>query len=307
MIKQYLGIILSVVYALVIRILGGWDIIDINSFTYFIITPMVLGFIPFYFGGKAFRTSLGKAIVFPLISVLVFLVIAVMTSLEDLFCLLVIGLPYFGITLLASCVLYFVLKHREKNPNKKALSVLLLPLVFGMIEKQFPKQHTEQLIAHSVVIDRADSVVWKNLFAVPDLSKHHTPGLIHSLGIPRPLYSTYDRKTNVRLGYFENGILLNESVTESEVNRKLTFAIDIKKSSLENSPTLNHILKNGQVEFRYIRYELEKAGEGKTLLKLSTSYTIHSNLPFYGKFWGKVIIADFEKQLLQALKEVLEG
>jgi hypothetical protein len=75
---------------------------------------------------------------------------------------------------------------------------------------------------------------------------------------------------------------------------------------LESSPTLNHILKNKQVEFRYIRYELERLGEGKTLLKLSARYTIHSNIPLYGKFWSEVIIRDFEEKLLGSLKEVIE-
>lgn len=306
MIKQYLGILLSAVYAILIRLLGEWNVIDINSFSYLIIAPMAMGFIPFYFSGKGVRTSWVKAIFFPLIAVLVFLLIAVITHLEDLICFIIIGAPYIGFSIVLSVILYSLTKEKEDEPFRKGLSVLALPLVLGMIEKQFPKQDTDQLISRSVVIDRPANEVWKHLFAVPDLGSNRPGGWLHAMGIPRPLYATYDRESNTRLGYFENGIVLHESVTESETGHRLTFAINIGKSFLGNSPTLNHILKNKQVTFRYIRYELEKQADGKTLLQLSTKYTIHSNLPFYGKFWGKVIIKDFEEQLLQALKEVLE-
>jgi hypothetical protein len=306
MIRQYLGIILSVAYALVIRLLGEWNVIEINSLSYLIVAPMALGFVPFYFGGKGFRTSWVKAVFFPLISVLLFLLIAVVTNLEDILCFIIIGAPYIVFSIIISVVLFSLNKEKKNEPNQKAWSVLLVPVLFGMIEKEFPKQKTTHLITHSVLIDQPDTLVWKNLFSVPDLTKSTVPGFINYLGVPQPLYSTYDPKTNIRLGYFENGVILNESVIESKSNVRLTFAIDSKQSFFGNSPTLQHVLVSGLVKFDYIRYELRKQGDGKTLLKLSTKYMIHSNLPLYGKFWSELIIKDFEQKLLGSFKRVLE-
>lgn len=304
--KQYLGILLSAVYALVIRLLGGWDIIDINSISFLIITPMALGFIPFYFSGKGFRRSWWKAVLFPLISVLVFLIIAVITKLEDLVCLIIIGAPYIAFSIIISVILYSLTKEKKEDIKKNAWSVLSIPLVLGMVEKQLPKYTTEHMISNEIIINQPDSVVWKNLFAVPDLRKVNTPSTLNSFGVPRPTHSTYDPKTNTRLGYFENGIVLHESVIESETNHKLSFAIDVNKSHLSVSPTVDHVLKNKSLEFRYIGYELTRLNNGRTSLKLTTSYFIHSNIPFYGKMWSTSIVNDFEKNLLQSLKKVLE-
>lgn len=304
--KQYLGILLSAIYALIIRLLGGWELIEINSVSFLIIAPMALGFIPFYFSGKGYRRSWWKAVLFPLISVLVFLIISVITKLEDLVCLIIIGAPYIAFSIMVSLGLYMLTKEKKEDIKKNTWSVLSIPLVLGMVEKQLPKYTTEHRISNEIIINQPDSVVWKSLFAVPDLRKANTPGILNSFGVPQPTHSTYDSKTNVRLGYFENGIVLHESVIESKKNRKLSFAIDIDKSVLEVSPTVDHVLKNKSLEFKYIGYELKRLDDGRTCLKLTTSYLIHSNIPFYGKMWSTSIVNDFEQSLLQSLKKVLE-
>ena len=310
MIRQFLGIILSAIYALVIRVLGEWNIIDINSFSYLIITPMALGFIPFYFKGGGFRKNVWVAIFYPLLSVLIFLIIAIITHLEDLLCFIIIGIPYIILSVLASIVLFYITKEKKENDdeelNKRSLSVLLLPVLFGMIEKELPKVKTDLSVSNTIVIDLPDTVIWNHLFEIPDLSEANASGFINYLGVPQPLRSTYDSISNTRLGYFEKGILLNESVVEQVDYQKLVFAINIEKSRFGSHPTLNHILKAENMEFKQIQYELKRLNNGQTLLKLSTNYRIHSNLPFYGKFWSTRIIDDFERKLLGSLKKVLE-
>lgn len=307
MIKQFLGIILSAIYALIIRLLGEWNLIEINSISYLIIAPMVLGFIPFYFKGGRFRKSISVAILYPLLSVLIFLVIAIITHLEDLLCFIIIGLPYVILSVCASIVLFYITKEKKDDEiTKSSLSILLLPVLLGMVEKELPKVKTDLSVSNTIVIDLPDTVVWNHLFEIPDLSAANSPGFINYLGVPQPLRSTYDSVTNTRLGYFEKGILLNESIVERMDYRKLVFAIDINKSQFGSNPTLNHILKVENMEFKNIQYELKRLDNGQTLLKLSTNYSIHSNLPFYGKFWSIRIIDDFERKLLGSLKLVLE-
>lgn len=307
MIKQFLGIILSAIYALIIRLLGEWNLIEINSISYLIIAPMALGFVPFYFKGGRFRKSISVAILYPLLSVLIFLIIAIITHLEDLLCFIIIGLPYVILSVCASIVLFYVTKEKQDDEiNRSSLSILLLPVLFGMVEKELPKVKTDLSVSNTIVIDLPDTVVWNHLFEIPDLSAANSPGLINYLGVPQPLRSTYDSVTNTRLGYFEKGILLTESIVEQVDYRKLVFAIDINKSQFGSNPTLNHILKVENMEFKDIRYELKSLDNGRTLLKLSTNYSIHSNLPFYGKFWSTRIIDDFERKLLGSLKKVLE-
>ena len=164
--KTYLGLILSAVYGLFIRFLGEWDVMEINSFSYLIIVPMVIGFIPFFFQASRYRQSWAVAIFFPLLSVLIYLITAVISGLEDLICFIIIGLPYVLFSVIISVVLFLLVKkqripHGKENDivDQLSVSVLLLPIVFGQIEKQFPKTETRMELAHEIQINLPDSVV----------------------------------------------------------------------------------------------------------------------------------------------------
>jgi len=304
--KQYLGIILSVIYALAIRGLAELNVFEINSLSFLIITPILVGFIPFFLKQPQFLKSTFKVITFPLISVLLFLIIAVITSLEDLACFIIIGTPYIICSVFSSLILREIVKKRDGGISKNALPIFMLPILFGAIEKQLPKEKTELLICNQIVINKNKESVWNNLLAVPDLSNDIGNSFINDIGIPRPLRSTFDSVKNVRLGYFENDIVLNESVIHRVEYKKLKFKINLDKSHLSNSPTISHILKNRNIEFDYIQYETSQINKNKTKLKLSAKFTVNSNIPFYGQYWSNLIINDFETSLLNSLKKVIE-
>lgn len=100
--------------------------------------------------------------------------------------------------------------------------------------------------------------------------------------------------------------MLHESVVKEIPLKQVVFAIQADQSSLDSSPTLKHVLQGGGLKFHSIAYELEKIDRQSTKLRLKTDFSIYSNVPFYGKFWSKKIIANFEADLLSCLKEVLE-
>ncbi len=311
--KQYLGIIISALYALVIRILAEYNLLEINSWTYLIITPMIVGFIPFFFKQKTFLKSTFRTIAFPIISVLLFLIIAVISGFEDLACFLIIGFPYILFSILISLLLRSYFNKTDKDITINAFPILLLPILLGVIEKQFPKVKSEIFIANEIIINAQQKEVWDNLLSVPDLSNGNSTSISSYLGVPEPFYSTYDSIRNIRLGYFDNQIVLHEYVIKRIENKKIVFKIDVGKSNLENSPTLKHILYspnykgiNKNLEFDNITYEVENLGKNRTKLKLSTKFTINSNLSKYGKFWSNIIINNFEKNLLSSLKRVIE-
>lgn len=310
--KTYLGLILSAVYGLLVRFLGEWDVMEINSLSYLILVPMAIGFIPFFYSESRYRTTWPVAVFFPLLSVVIYLITAVITGLEDLICFMIIGLPYVLFSVVVSVILFMILKKKQASGQENdivdqlSVSVLLLPILFGQIEKQFPKMETRMELAREIQINLPDSVVWNNLHAIPDLSAAKSSGIFSYLGVPRPIQSTYNRTENRRLGYFENGIVLHESVVKEIPCKQLVFAMDVDKSSLGSSPTLKHVLKGKSLKFHSITYELKRINNQATRLRLKTDFSIYSNVPFYGKFWSQGIIADFESSLLRSLKQVLE-
>ena len=145
------------------------------------------------------------------------------------------------------------------------------------------------------------------MFSVPDLTHYIENSTFNYFGFPNPIKSQFDKKSNTRLGYFSNGIVLNESVEYSKQFEELSFKINVDKSNLEKSQTFSHVLKNENLIFNNITYKLRSINENSTELTLVCDYKIKSNLPFYGEFWSKKIIRDFEEKLLNALKKQNEN
>ncbi|MCU7619277.1 hypothetical protein NZ698_19020 [Chryseobacterium sp. PBS4-4] len=168
-----------------------------------------------------------------------------------------------------------------------------------MIEKK-EEQFT---VSKKVIINIPKQKIWKRLYSVPDLTNYIENSAFNYFGFPNPVRSQYDKKSNIRLGYFTNGIVLSESVASSKQFEELSFKINVDKSDLKQSQTFSHILKNENLVFNNITYQLRNIDDDSTELILVCDYTIKSNLPFYGEFWSKKIILDFETKLLDALKK----
>lgn len=308
--KKYIGIIASVVYALLFRLLVEFHVMEINSWTYLILVPVLMGYLPFVLDKKTFIESKTKSILFPMISVFLFLFIAFITQLEDLGCFVILLPPYVLISALVSWTLRLSLKENAVDSNngrtKNSLIFIALPLFLGTVEKGMDK-HTDAFeLSEKIIIESSDQGVWNNLFSVPDLSKDVESSIFNYLGFPNPVRSNYDVKTNTRLGYFSNGIVLNEKVVEQKDRETLSFAIDVQKSNLNKSQTFKHVLRNKNLVFQSITYRLKRIAANRTELTLSCTYQLSTNIPMYGAFWSKQIIHDFETKLLKALKRQIE-
>ena len=309
MMKKYIGIIASVVYALLFRILVEFHVMEMNSWSYLIVVPILMGYLPFALDKKTFIDSKAKSILFPMVSVILFLVIAFITQLEELSCFVILLPPYALISVLVSLGLRLSLKDTGDSNNgltKNSLIFIALPLLLGQIEQGLDKRTKVLELSEQIIIESSDQRVWNNLFSVPDLSKDVEPSIYNYLGFPNPVRSNYDLKTNTRLGYFSNGIVLNEKVVEQKDRKKLSFAIDVEKSMLDKSQTFQHVLRNKNLVFQSITYRLNRIAANRTELTLSCTYQLSSNIPVYGTFWSKQIIRDFETKLLHALKRNIE-
>lgn len=305
--KTYSGLIASVTYSLIVRYLAEWDVIEINSISYLIVTPMISGYLPYLFNNKNFIENIYKCITLPIIATLLFLLIAVITRIEELICFVIIGIPYLVLSVVVS--LYFrnrVLNSKDYKIKNNYLPFIFLPLVLGTIEKNGQKTETNHLVENQIAINSSSSNVWKNLHEVPNLSKYTRTSLINYLGVPKQVYSTYDSKNNIRLGYFDNGLILNEKVVETIHEKKLGFAIDFSKSNLNQNPTLKNIVREKSMIFDGIYYELIPVNSNKSILKLKCKYQLNTNLTPYASYMASKIINDFENNLLGALKCKIE-
>lgn len=309
--KKYYGIIFAVVYAMLFRVLVEYNVIEFNSLDYLIIVPIIMGYLPFVIDPKVFADSCLKAALFPLISSFLFLFFAFRSRFEDLGCLIILLPPYVIASVLTSLLFRHFIKSKlekaKENTNRNSLLLVLIPIVLGNIEKYVEKRESSFQVSQTIEINTSDEFVWNNLASVPVLTNDINNSVYNYLGFPNPVKSDYNSKTNTRLGYFDNGIILNEKIIELDKLKKMSFAINVDKSKLENSQTFKHVLKNKNLVFSAITYELEKINDSKTKLTLVCDYKVRTNVPLYGEFCSKNIIADFESKLLNALKKNLES
>ena len=112
--KKYYGIIFTVIYALIFRVLVEFDILEINSWTYIVVIPILMGYLPFVLDKNTFLESKLKSVFFPMISVISFLLIAFLSRLEDLGCFIILLPPYLLISIIVSFVLRSFLKNNPK-------------------------------------------------------------------------------------------------------------------------------------------------------------------------------------------------
>lgn len=308
--NEYFGIIVAALYGLIVRISFDEsffnDVSDVFSITFFVVTPIIISLLPIILS-EDIRKSAIKSFFFPFLAILLFYLLAVITKLEDTFCLLVLGIPYLLITgTVALLVRYFLKKDRNNN---RLYSIILLPLILLPIENSFPDKSENYKVSYSLVIDRPSAEIFPNLLEVPKLSNiHYQDGLYQFIGIPRPIESKSYKNdsTFFRIGKFTDGLLLYETISEMKQNEFVNFKIDLSKSHLRNKPTDNHILKGDFFKFNNISYALTPISIHQTKVELSCEYQLKSKMNFYANFWAQSVIKDFEKRLLNAIKVKLE-
>ena len=303
--QKNIGITASVSYALVMRLLDFINLISIDSFTFMVIVPFIIGYIPFLFKNSRSRKSKLWAVFTPFLSILIFLLICVQMRIEDYTCLLIIGFPFMLMSAIVSLVIYYYIQNNENGKIKKSyFLVLLVPLGTNQIEAQFKNPNKNYSVNNNINIKCPKAYVFSHLKAIPKLTPSPTSRLLFNF--PKPKYSTYDEKKNLRLGYFSQGVVLHEWVDSIISDKYIGFGVDIENSEFSDVPTLVHGLENRLIDFKSIAYEIKETGINSCSLTLSANYSLNTKLQNYAQFWSSKIIDQFEQNLLASLKLTLE-
>jgi len=314
--KDYIGILAGAAYALIYRLLdglshSGWFFnidVSVNSFTFFIFIPAVVGLLPILIAKNEIGRSWSKYFFYPIVSNIIFIIVAFSIKLEDLGCGIIILPVFILISGLIGLIAGAILKRNYKK-NNTLYSLLFLPIFTTIVESNIPTPSKSYEVVSSVIIDNSKENIWSNIIEVPEIKpSEYSPDFYSFIGIPQPIQSKLEiiNSKEFRIGYFTDGLTLVESIAEIERYKKVRFNIHIDQSELRDTPMDQHVLKSTYFKFTSISYHLKETVDGKTELSLKCNYTIDSKIHLYANFWADNIIRNFEEKLLAILKEKLK-
>lgn len=301
-----IGIALGVLFGVLIRL---YSTRSLASVTFLFITPMVLGMIPLMFANTEKLRSYRTTIFVPSLTYLAFFLAMFLLRIEEILCLMILGAPFFVLSLLGAFIYRLVRINREKNKGK-LLTLVALPFLLVPLEG-YIKAPSDTFSIHSEVIVKATpEEVWENIVEVKTIEEQeYSAGVFNKLGIPRPISASVDRREvgGHRTGHFEGGLKFTETITEYLPNKKVAFNIQVAPETVRPRIFDQHVLKGNYFTFVDATYELTELGDGLVKLNLSSRYQLTSTINFYGKFWGDIILSDFQERLLKVIAKRCEA
>ncbi|MDB5013381.1 MAG: hypothetical protein JWQ25_1583 [Daejeonella sp.] len=294
-----IGVIIGIVYGLLARTIFGITT-TLASITFLFIFPVILGMVPLMLANDDKLRSYKNIIFIPWLTILTFFFTLTLCGLENIMCLLVLGAPFIILGTVGAYIYRIVQINRQRNKGK-LLTLMLIPFLLAPIEDYVKSPSATYKIESEVVILAQPETIWSNIVEVKKIQQNeYHAGFFNSIGIPRPISATVDKKAlgGHRTGNFEGGLKFVETITDYQPNKAVSFNIEVEPKSVGPNVFDQHVLNGNYFTFVDATYKLTKLQNGKVKLHLSSNYQLTSKVNFFGKFWGDLILKDFQDRLL---------
>ncbi|HMQ02381.1 MAG TPA: hypothetical protein PKD26_00495 [Pyrinomonadaceae bacterium] len=296
-----LGILIGAAYGVVTRLVFG-ERATLASITYLFLIPAILGVVPLVFASEYQVRSYRNIIFIPWITIATFFLTTVLVGMEEFLCLLILAGPFFILGTIGALIVRLIILHRR---NSKLLAVMVLPFLFSPVEEAISSPSEIYKVESSVMIAASPERVWANIVEVPMIrDDEFSPGVFNHLGVPRPLSAEISAKEKgaTRIGSFDGGLRFVETLIEFEPNERVSFSIVVDPDSVGPRVFDQHVLNGDYFAFIDAGYDIADAGDGHVRLTLTSRYQLTSKVNFYGKFWGDMILRDFQDRLLDVVR-----
>lgn len=298
-----IGIVIGIGYGLLTRFTFG-ESATLASITYLFIIPTILGIVPLMFADNEQLRSYKNIIFIPWLTVATFFLTMFLIGLEEFICLLILAGPFFILGTIGAFIYRLVQINKQKSKGK-LLTLLLVPFLFAPLEELIKSPSLTFKIESDVIISATPETIWENIVEVKTIQKsEYNSGFFNKIGIPRPISATVDKKdlNGQRIGNFEGGLKFIESITKYEPLKMVSFNIEVDPKSVRENVFDQHVLNGNYFTFVDATYELTDLSNGQVKLRLSSSYQLTSKINLYGKFWGDIILKDFQDRLLKVIE-----
>ena len=195
----------------------------------------------------------------PSLTVLLFILSALVFHLEGLICLIIIG-PIFFVLASLGAWLYLMITDLFPPRHDKTLVVAafaLLPFLAISIENHFDNPDDFRRVENVVEINAPAAVVWQHIIRVaPIRAADLGPSIIDDIGFPRPVEATLSHEGvgGMRHATFERGVEFIETVDEWQPLKRLSFSIVPNTATIPPTTFDEHVIVGGRFFRRAARH-----------------------------------------------------
>lgn len=277
------------------------------SWSFILLVPYVIGALGITILIRKREVSLKRAILQPWVYCAGIFIVATVFSPGYLLCV-IIGLPIFLPAASSGGVTAWILHQYPKATKILLLLMLISPFAAYPVEAQFNKP-TSITATHTFVdIDADAAVVWDNIKSISPISElEQSPNWLHWLGLPRPVAASlsYEGIGGVRQASWENGLRFDETITEWEPQRRLSFSVT--ETSKELLPPPLNLIDGERFDVLQGSYVIESLADGTVRLHLTTKHYLGTRFNKYGSWWTDQIMRNLQIYILELVKLRAEG
>jgi len=307
------GLVYGLITRLVIQLKVQGPVFPVMSIAFLALVPVAVGYVSVYSSEIIHKKSWIFWVFFPLLPLLVSCLVMAAMLWEGLICI-VMFLPV-GIifSTLGGVTGGFVARARRAKSTSNLIlgCVLLLPLLFGNVERHIPPKPAIRTVETSIDIRSGVSRVWANIERVPAIqSSELSPSWSHRIGFPDPIEATLSHEGlgAIRHATFRGGVLFIETVDVWEPEQRLAFSIHPDAEHIPETTFDEHV-KVGGPYFDVLRgeYRLEPLPDGIVRLHLTSQHRISTDFNWYARLWTDGFMKDIQATILRVIKDRCEA
>lgn len=304
-----LGLTAGVVYAFLVMLLVTHFHANV-SIAYIFILPLMLGAIPVLFSTKEQLQSYKTYLLLPWGITLTFFFLALALKFEGMICLTIIVAPFLALGTLGAFIFRLIKLKREGSGTKLYVS-LAAPLLFLLIETTVQPTTQIHTVTTHIEIEADNQNVWEHVKNVRNIQSNEIEThFVHVIGIPKPLNGELDKEQvgGVRKITWEKGIKFEEKIKSWNEGNGFAYDISVDPNSIPPTTLDEHVMIGGRY-FDVLEgsYKIDSLSPKKSLVTLTCTYRVTTNLNFYSKLWADFILDDFNEMILEVIKKRSES
>jgi hypothetical protein len=310
------GAAVGLVYGLAIRfgsiVFPNNSVLAVMTLGFMVFLPLAMGFISVFIVERRREQPLWIWFLLPWIPVVAGEVATMLAYVEGFICVVMFTPIALAAGSLGGVAAGLIARHTPNRAKKATVTcVVLLPLLAGPLERQFPSQKELRTVESVTDIRATPEVVWRNIERVPRIDAAELqPSWSRRIGFPSPVEATLSREGvgGVRHASFERGVLFVETIDTWEPEHRLGFSIHAETAQIPRTTLDEHVTVGGDY-FDVLRgeYRLEPLGDGRIRLHLLSQHRVSTDFNWYAHLWSDAVMADLQKTILRVVRNRCEA